>query len=372
VSLILGLFVGFSASPGHTDEPSSQATQLRERIKQRETEIDQLRSRREQLEKTASLQSRELKQYDVQFRRYIANLENSVKRSEPLERELLSLLERAHERESLLQIACQLAGQDPSPTGESLRLRAISIVASLHQQEMEEQPIRQDLQKKIEAEQSYRQRIQNRYMANDQMRRRQIEKQLAGAQNKAKANLEAEQRIAAELQDLRRSLKALDEQLAQIRKQSEKKARSSQAPQAPFQPGRPFIQLRGRLPWPAPGTVVRGYGPFTHPTLGVKLESKGIDVSVESGTSIRAVADGRVLYVGVLERYGPIVALDHGDGYLSVYGNVEANKMRIGQMVPAGDPIGVVGHSDPGNDLVYHFEIRRGDRALDPSTWLAR
>lgn len=370
--MTMGVFLWVSPSPGYTEEPIRESTQLRQKIKRREAEIKRLQSRRERLEKTARLQSRELRQYEIQFRHYLANLENSEKRAQALEQDLLQLVERARERDLGLQVAFQLAGQNPVPGSEGLRQAAISVVAHLYQQELEERPLRQELQRKIDTEQAYQQRIRERYMVNDQIRRDRIEKRLSSSQDKAEANMKAEQRIVAELQDLRRRLKVLDERLAQLRRQSEEGARSGQTSQAPFRPGQPFVRLKSRLPSPAPGKIVRGYGPFTHPTLGVKLESKGIDVSVKSGTTAKAVADGRVLYIGVLEHYGPIVALDHGDGYLTVYGNVEAGKLRVGQVIPAGHPIGVVSQNNREDDPVYHFEIRRGDRALDPSAWLGR
>jgi len=367
-----GLLVGHSPASGQANELGRQATQLREKIKERQAEINRLLSQREELERLAHSQKRELMQYEIQFRHYLANLESSEKRAQALERELLTLLEQARERDVWVHLACQTAGENAVPGSETLRYVALSVAADLYQRELRDRPVREQLQKKIDEEQAYQNRIRERYMANDQVRRDRIEKELASAQDTAKANLEIEQQIAAELQELRNRLNALDGELERLRKQSETKVSRSPARQPPFQPGQPFARLKGRLPWPAPGKIVRGYGPFTHPTLGVKLENKGIDVSVEPATRIRAVADGSVLYVGVLEHYGPIVALDHGGGYLTVYGNVETRGLKVGQVVSAGGPIGTVGQSERGEDPLYHFEIRHGDRALDPSDWMAR
>ncbi|MFH1740829.1 MAG: peptidoglycan DD-metalloendopeptidase family protein [bacterium] len=373
ILLILTAGVYVSLSTGNTADVGGQAAnQLKQKIKDRQTEIDRLRNRREDLDKTAREQSRELKKYEVQFHHYLANLENSEKRAQTMEQELVDLLEHSNQREMFLEIVFPIVVKASGPGDEDLRQAAVSVVADLYRRETEEGPLRNHLTEKIEEEQSYQQRIRERYMVNDEERREQTLKELENTQNKAKSNLETEQQIADELKDMKNRLASLDKQLAKLQEQSVKSAGSTKTAQAPFQPGQPFLRLKGQLPWPAQGRVVREYGPFTHPTLGVKLESKGIDVSVNPGTRVKAVADGRILYVGELESYGAIVALDHGDGYLTVYGNVEAGGVKTGQVVSAGNSIGVVGKANGNNSPLYHFEIRSGDQAMNPTTWLAR
>ncbi len=349
-----------------------QAEELRDTINNREREIQRIRSQRERLERQAERQNQKLKEYDVQFSRYLANLENSEERARSMEEELLDLVERKDRRNALLEVVCRLAGPQSRFKNARLREAAIHIVADLYRREIVEKPKRDELREEIEKEIAYQQRIRNHYMVNDRIRREQVEKQLATSQTQAEKNEQAEKQIAAELEELRSRLQTLDRKLARIREESRKPPTPSAPRQAPFQPGRPFSELKDKLPWPAPGTIVRGYGPFTHPTLKVKLENKGIDVAVDAGSPLRAVADGRVLYVGMLEQYGPIVALDHGDRYLTVYGNIKSQGIRVGDTVKAGDTVGVVGEKVRNDKPIYHFEIRRGDQTLDPTGWLVR
>ena len=353
-------------------DDTKQASDLQKRIKQRGSEIARLRAQQKSLETTTRQQNRQLKSFEKQFSAYLANLENSEKKTQAHEEKLLILLEQSHQRDLLLENLCSLARETIGSDSNTPHQLAIEYVAELYQQELTERPVREDLQKKIDEEQAYQERIRERYMVNDKARQEQTLMQLEKNQDKAKANMEAEERIKQELNNLRNRLSALDKQLAKLRSQSKPAPQPGKTKAAPFQPGQPFAKLKGCLPWPAQGRIARGYGPFTHPTLGVKLESKGIDVSVKGGTTLKAVADGRVLYVGNLDNYGPIVALDHGAGYMTVYGNVAAGRPKTGQAITAGDSVGVVGDNTRDTSPIYHFEIRHGDQALDPSGWLAR
>ncbi|HPA44878.1 MAG TPA: peptidoglycan DD-metalloendopeptidase family protein [bacterium] len=364
-------------------EPARQASQLRETIQKRQKEMNQLRGRREELERTAALHNQKLEQFDKQFRNYLANLENSEQRAETVETELLDLLDRAGKRDTLIDAACQVATQTNNADSAILYENAVALVTELFQQELSERPRREKLTGKLDEEQAYQKRIREHYMVNEEALKEQTQKQLETAENRAKTNLKTEQKLAAELKKMQAQLNALDEELARLRRAALKpkpaqpkpgttKITKPETTQAPFQPGTAFVKLRGKLPWPAQGKVVRGYGPFTHPTLNVRLISKGVDVTTKEGAAIKAVADGRVLYIGQLEGYGALVALDHGDGYLTVYGNVEAGSLKAGSDVGAGAPIGVVGQKNRDEGPVYHFEIRRGDQALDPGEWLAR
>ncbi len=357
----------FSAEP-----PKVQATELQKKIEKRESEINRIRQQRQQYEQQASLHNSKIHQYDVQFQRYLANLENSEERVKGMETDLLALLEQKERRDAFIEVACRLAGESAHEQNGRFREIAIQVVADLYRQETEEKPKREELEKKIEKELAYQKRIREHYMVNDQIQRERIEERLASSQTQAEENEHAEQQIASELKSLRESLQNLEDKLSRIREKTQKAPASSTPQQAPFQAGRPFGELRGNLPWPAPGTLVRQYGPFTHPTLKVKLDSKGIDVAVDVGTPLKAVADGRVLYAGMLEQYGSIVAVDHGDGYLTIYGNVETKSAKPGHVFKAGETVGLVGKRNGKDKPVYHFEIRRGDKALNPAGWLAR
>jgi septal ring factor EnvC (AmiA/AmiB activator) len=128
----------------------------------------------------------------------------------------------------------------------------------------------------------------------------------------------------------------------------------------------------GKLDWPVDGRVVYNFGRTTLPSGGV-VRWNGIGIAAPEGTPVKAVENGRVELVQRLGTYGLTVVVQHGNGYRSLYMQLDSATVTVGQAVTRGQVIGTVGgaNSDQGPHL--HFEIR-GDNsiALDPSDWLRR
>jgi len=128
----------------------------------------------------------------------------------------------------------------------------------------------------------------------------------------------------------------------------------------------------GKLDWPVDGRVVYNFGRTTLPSGGV-VRWNGIGIAAPEGTPVKAVENGRVELVQRLGTYGLTVVVQHGNGYRSLYMQLDSATVAVGQAVTRGQVIGTVGgaNSDQGPHL--HFEIR-GDNsiALDPSDWLRR
>ena len=135
-----------------------------------------------------------------------------------------------------------------------------------------------------------------------------------------------------------------------------------------FERGTPFKDLRGRLPWPLRGPLLarfgstKGEGPLTW---------SGWWIQADTGTPVRAVADGRAVYVGWVQRYGLVVILDHPGPYLSLYGHLETSSIEVGEIVNAGTALGRAGNSGGHERSGVYFEIRQGTNAIDPKPWLA-
>lgn len=128
-----------------------------------------------------------------------------------------------------------------------------------------------------------------------------------------------------------------------------------------------FAKLRGRLPWPVAGRIVNGFGSSRADAGALKWEA--VRIAAPEGTKVRAVAYGRVAYAGWLPYYGLVLMVDHGDGYLTVYGHNEALYKQVGDWVQAGDEIATVGTSGGQPKPLLYFQIRHGDHSLDPERW---
>ena len=128
-------------------------------------------------------------------------------------------------------------------------------------------------------------------------------------------------------------------------------------PQPPIEVGSAAANIRGNLPWPASG-VVNSYG-------------NGVLIQASGGSEVHAVARGRVIYAGYLRGYGMLLILNHGNGWMSMYGNNETLLHGVGDQVEAGTAIGTASPPTGINTGVY-FELRKNGQPVDPRSWLSQ
>jgi murein hydrolase activator len=95
----------------------------------------------------------------------------------------------------------------------------------------------------------------------------------------------------------------------------------------------------------------------------------GVVVATEKAASVRAVAAGRVVYSDWLPGLGLLAIVDHGGGYLSLYGYNEALRHAVGDMVERGEVIAAAGDTGGRSRPELYFEIRRAGRPIDPLPW---
>jgi len=151
--------------------------------------------------------------------------------------------------------------------------------------------------------------------------------------------------------------------------------------QAPYRedtsPGDLPIERRS-LPWPAEGKVISRFGREEVPALKTWIVREGVRISAGAQAPVRAVLKGNVIYSGPFRTYGNVVIVDHEKGFFTVYGLLSRIDVVKGQTVEALATLGLAGEdtqnvggaAGSGGSAVY-FEIRKGDRALDPMQWLA-
>ena len=144
---------------------------------------------------------------------------------------------------------------------------------------------------------------------------------------------------------------------AAAREAAAKKHPGHKLPPPPIEVGSASANIRGNLPWPASG-VVNSYG-------------SGVLIKANGGSEIHAVARGRVIYAGFLRGYGMLVIIDHGNGWMSMYGNNETMLQGVGDQVEAGTAIGTASAPTGVNTGVY-FELRKGGQPVDPRSWLSQ
>ncbi|OLU25422.1 peptidase M23 [Pseudomonas sp. PA15(2017)] len=131
--------------------------------------------------------------------------------------------------------------------------------------------------------------------------------------------------------------------------------------------GGPFANAKGKLPWPVNGRVVARYG--TPRGEDARTKWDGVLIGATAGSQVRAVHGGRVVFADWLRGSGLLVILDHGNGYLTLYGHNQSLLKDAGDIVKAGEPIATVGTSGGQDTPALYFAIRQQGRASDPAQW---
>lgn len=137
-----------------------------------------------------------------------------------------------------------------------------------------------------------------------------------------------------------------------------------------FTPAAAFAGLRGELPQPADGQLAEAFGEHLHPRYRTRTEQTGILVAAPFGVPVHAVADGRVAFADFYQSYGPMVILDHGDGWFTLYTHLQGVLLRKGEVLKAGERVGYVGETADGPRL--GFEIRYQKQPQDPQKWFKK
>ncbi|MFK2930524.1 murein hydrolase activator EnvC family protein [Dyella agri] len=226
----------------------------------------------------------------------------------------------------------------------------------------------QTLEAQITAEQQalQAQRAQREQQSKQLTRQRASQQKLA-AETDATYQTQA-QRLAALKQDeqsLNSLVARLQKQIDQAMREAAARAAAQQAAARkhggkappPLEVGGAGANIRGNLPWPAAGEV-HSYG-------------NGVLIRAAGGSEVHAVANGRVVYAGFLRGYGMLLILNHGNGWMSMYGNNETLLHGVGDAVIAGQTVGTAS-APTGINTGAYFELRHDSQPVDPRNWLSQ
>ncbi len=125
-----------------------------------------------------------------------------------------------------------------------------------------------------------------------------------------------------------------------------------------------FRKLKGKLPWPLKGKIVKNFG-----SKRVDGRWDGILIATNEGVSIRAITEGQVIYADWLRGYGLLVIINHGSGYMSLYAFNQSLNKKVGDKVTAGAVIASVGKSGGRSQAGLYFGIRYQGKSVDPALW---
>jgi murein hydrolase activator len=131
-----------------------------------------------------------------------------------------------------------------------------------------------------------------------------------------------------------------------------------------------FGAQRGRLSMPAKGEIVAGFGRHKHPDFNSYTVSNGISIAAPTGSDIRSVYDGQVIFADYFKGYGNMVIVDHGGGFFSLYAHASKIMKKVGVTVARNEVLASVGDTDSSRGPMLYFEIRYQGKPIDPTAWV--
>jgi septal ring factor EnvC (AmiA/AmiB activator) len=182
--------------------------------------------------------------------------------------------------------------------------------------------------------------------------RKQRESIVANLEKQLKTQGQTLQQLEANARNLTRLIDSLSDILSDI--------------PVPQTRSKKFAQLRGQLAWPVKGKVDKLFG---RPKPPSNLRWQGVVIKAPAGNNVRAVSHGRVAFSDWLRGMGNLIIIDHGDGYLSLYGHNQSLFKTTGEWVEAGDIIASIGNSGGQKNPGLYFEIRKRGKPQNPSRW---
>ena len=408
VSLLLlstGLMVGTFAWANDNKElknVQSQIASQKQDLQQQKKQLQQLQQQLSKDEKAISAMARELNQTQHKLQENQAALAQ-------LEKEHQQLNQQAEQQQTLLAeqlraayqngrhdyLKLLLNGQDSTEVDRLLHYYAHLNQAradALHQLARTREQLADN---RRQAEQSRNQL--NQLLARQQSEREKLEaqqnkrsstaKQLNAMLSKGNQRLTSLQQAAGNLE---RQIKLAQEKAAREQAAREKaererlareqaaRERAEQTSRRPGGSGRtPVVAklsgnfaglAKGTLPWPLKGQLIHRFGS----ARTSQLNWKGLLIGAPIGKEVSAIANGQVVYADWLSGFGMVMVIDHGKGYMSLYGHNQSLLRNAGDKVKAGQPIALSGESGGQDKSGLYFEIRYQGAAVDPLPWLKK
>jgi septal ring factor EnvC (AmiA/AmiB activator) len=392
-SLLLGLLVpGVSWGGAKAEQSKEDLNRLHERIEALKKELDSTKEAHKDAadelkasEKAISETNRKL--YDLskqhkQNRNALAGLQQQKLEIETTVKEQQDLLgaqlyqRYLHGQQGYIQIVLQQ--QDPGAIARQLhyysyvsKARA-ALIASMQQNLGKIARLNDETANALKAltELKQKQEQERRELQAQKNERNKVLKQLSAKISSQRGEISKlkrdEKRLSQLVERLSRIIpKTVPKKRSKAAKSSEPVGRNEELPTNAFDGGN-FAALKGKLNLPIRGDIANRFGDSREDT-GVSW--KGLFIKSSEGSEVKSIASGRVVFADWLRGFGNLLIVDHGDGYMSLYGNNQSLLKRVGETVSGGDTIAAVGNSGGNETSGLYFELRHRSKPLDPLGW---
>ena len=333
------------------DRSASDRDRLTAELQEAEVEISEKRIRLKELERERDFSARRKAELDAQLARREAQLDEES-------RELATQVRAAYMSGSQERIKLLLNQRDPATIGRLMayygylneyRSENIAVVTAAIRELAE-------LHSQVAAEEArIAQLAKARYDELAKLGQAQDKRKALLARLKEKISGEGREveRLAAQEKDLSRLIAELTSILSDY----------------PITSEAPFTTHKGRLTWPVAGALAHDFG---QPRVSGQLQWNGVVLTAPRGKEVRSVYHGRVEFADWLAGMGLLVIVNHGEGYMTLYGYNETILKNTGDWVAPGEVIATVGDSGGQAQPALYFEIRKGTQPVNPRQWITR
>ncbi|MBI4745844.1 MAG: peptidoglycan DD-metalloendopeptidase family protein [Deltaproteobacteria bacterium] len=177
-------------------------------------------------------------------------------------------------------------------------------------------------------------------------------------------------RYKQSLKELKANARSLQDLLKKLERQAALALKEGGSNKGQGAPVSGFELQKGLLDFPVNGDVVGFFGKEIDKDSKTPVYRKGIEILAGTGSAIRAVYGGRVIFADQFKGYGLMVIIDHGGGFYTLYAHASRLMKKMNDEINKGDIIGEIGESGPTGEPVLYFEVRRGGKPENPMNWL--
>lgn len=366
------------ALPAYSEEANQAQLQARMQnlqgdIKQLQSWLDKAQQQSSKLNKQLATSEKQIGSLSKQLKQSQAKLAQLKSKNAALQEQASQLQDSLFEQEQALaqHLRQQYQTQQRQQSGLLFSLtdasdasRMMAYFRYLHQAQAEQlaayrnslETLNLVQQQQVDTELALQQEIRQLEQRKKQLQQaRQDQKQAVSALRKQQQS--NSQKLASS-KAAKQQVQDLLEQLEIALKKAQTKAK-----------GQPFSSQKGRLSWPLQGKVLNRFGAqqSTYP-----LSEHGWLIKTKAGSDVQAVHTGQVVFANWLKGYGLLMIIDHGDGFLTLYGQNQSLYREVGDKVMAGELIASSGKSGGQQHEALYFSIRHEGQPQNPARWLSR
>jgi septal ring factor EnvC (AmiA/AmiB activator) len=399
-AFLIGLVVAFPVFAAKVEESREALQELKSRLESLKKELDTTQEAHSEAADALKKSERAISESNRKIYEIGQKQSENRQTLQQLQQEQARLNASIHDQQQLLgkllyrqyiggqtgYLQLALSGDDPSATARKLHYYSYIAKAradridSLHNNMERVAQLNQKTEQTLHDIEALKQEQekQRQQLESEKLERKTVLAQLAGKIKEKKGEIDKLKRDEKRLTDL-------VERLARIVPKPKRRAPPTTAPSEPSQAQTPirrnesvptatqaegdFGKLKGKLCLPVRGEVMNRFGA---PREESGVSWKGLFIRAGEGAEVKAVAAGTVVFAVWLRGFGNLIIIDHGDGYMSLYGNNQAVLKKVGDEVGAGDNIASVGNSGGNPQSGLYFELRRRSQPFDPLEWAAR